>query len=168
MQLCMGERVRVCIWEHSYARICIRRHACECTCGGVRVCACVCVAIIAIAVMMVVVVAVGGGKRNVLGYGGDGVSMVTVVTRASRDGEITEVCKGTAANQVSRGYSGGKGVWGYGRARGVQGYGCDSGVGCSFGRRWNPPRLSLPHQSRALAQGQPRLRGEPSSVVRDG
>ena len=67
-----------------------------------RLCACVCVAMMAIAVMMLVVVAVGGGKRNVLGYGGDGVSMVTVVARVSRDGEITEVCKGTAANQVSR------------------------------------------------------------------
>ena len=59
-------------------------------------------ALLAIAVMMLGVVAVGGGKRNVLGYGGDGVSMVTMVTRVSRDGEITEVTKGTAANQVSR------------------------------------------------------------------
>ena len=59
-------------------------------------------ALMAIAVMMLVVVAVGGGKRTVLGYGGDGVSKVMVVTRVSRVGEITEVCKGTAANQVSK------------------------------------------------------------------
>ena len=59
-------------------------------------------ALMAIAAMMLVVVAVGGGKRNVLGHGGDGVSMVTVVTRVSKDREITEVCKGTSANQVSR------------------------------------------------------------------
>ena len=66
-------------------------------------CACVCVAMMPIAVMMVVLVAVGGGKRNVLRYGGDGVSMVTVLTRVSWDGEITEVCKGTAANLIYRG-----------------------------------------------------------------
>ena len=41
-------------------------------------------ALMAIAVMMLVVVAVGGGKRRAVGYGGDGVSMVTVVTRVSQ------------------------------------------------------------------------------------